>query len=117
MKQWWNTNGQIWGEKFKSLILKYRNIGHEWQFNERQKKVLHPYYAAKYLLVDCLKSRSHVTSTVRERIESTFLLPMSEISNSLAAKIDSIPQVHLKLRQIGDSAILQVSEATATAKG
>ncbi|HCF29418.1 MAG TPA: histidine kinase [Cyanobacteria bacterium UBA11049] len=83
LEEWWNVNGEIWVEKLKSLILKYRNIGYQWQFNEQQKKVLQQYYAGKYLLVDCLKSGCHVTSTLRERIESTFLLPMSEIGDSL----------------------------------
>jgi predicted NACHT family NTPase len=81
LEEWWNANGQIWVEKLKSLILKYRNIGHQWQFNEQQKKVLQQYYAAKYLLVDCLKSGCEVTSTVRKKIESTLLLPMSEIGD------------------------------------
>ncbi len=81
LKEWWITNGQIWVEKLKSVILEDRNIGHEWQFNEQQKKVLQQYYAAKYLLVDCLKSGCEITSTVREKIESTLLLPMSKIGD------------------------------------
>lgn len=85
VKEWWNANGQIWVEKLKSVILKYRNIGHEWQFNEQQKEVLQQYYAAKSLLMDCLQSGCNVTFTVRERIESTLLLPMSEIGDSLAS--------------------------------
>ena len=92
VKEWWTTNGQIWVEKLKSVILQYRNIGHEWQFNEQQKKVIQQYYAAKYLLVDCLKRGCEITSTVREKIESTLLLPMSEIGDfSGSAKAECSP--------------------------
>jgi predicted NACHT family NTPase len=81
LKEWWNANGQTWVKKLKSLILWYRNIGHLWQFNEQQKEVLKQYYATKYLLVDCLKSGCEVTSTMREKIEETLLLPRTEIGS------------------------------------
>lgn len=81
LKEWWNANGQTWVEELKTLIHWCRNIGYQWQFNEQQKEVLMHYYAAKHLLVDCLKSGCEVSSTVREKIESTLLLPMGEIGN------------------------------------
>ena len=43
--------------------------------------MLQQYYAAKSLLVDCLKSGCEITATVREKIESTLLLPMSKIGD------------------------------------
>lgn len=78
LKEWWNVNGQTWAEKLRSVMLQYRNIGHQWQFTELQLEVLKKYYAANQLLVDCLKSSCEVTSpTMREKIEETLLLPIA----------------------------------------
>lgn len=79
LKEWWNANGQTWVEKLKALIIWYRNIGHQWQFNEQHKEALMQYYGAKLLLVDCLKSGCEVTDAMREKIEETLLLPMKDI--------------------------------------
>lgn len=78
LKEWWNANGQTWVEKLKAVILWYRNIGHQWQFNEQHKEALMQYYAAKLLLVDCLKSGCLVTDAMRDSIEETLLLPMKD---------------------------------------
>ncbi len=78
LKEWWKANGQTWTEKLKSLMLQSRNVGHQWQFQAQQKEVLKQYYAAKQLLVDCLNSGCEVTRTVRDKIETTLLLPMAE---------------------------------------
>ena len=80
LKEWWNINGQTWVNKLKSLILEYRNIGHQWRFNEQQKDVLQQYYAANQLLVDCLKSGCEVTSTTRQKVEEVLLMPMAEVA-------------------------------------
>ena len=79
LKEWWNANGQTWVKKLKALILWYRNIGHQWQFNEQHKKALMQYYGAKLLLVDCLKSGCEVTDVMREKISETLLLPIKDI--------------------------------------
>jgi predicted NACHT family NTPase len=79
LKEWWNANGQTWVEKLKALILWYRNIGHQWQFNEQHNEALMQYYGAKLLLVDCLKSGCKVTNDMREKIEKRLLLPMKDI--------------------------------------
>ena len=77
LKEWWNANGQTWAEKLKFLILRYRNIGHQWQFSAQQKEVLKQYYASTQLLVHCLNG-CEVTPTVREKIEEKLLLPITE---------------------------------------
>lgn len=79
LKEWWKANGQTWTEKLKSLMLQSRNVGHQWQFQAQQKEVLKQYYAAKQLLMDCLKSGCEVTSTMRDKIEATLLLPITEV--------------------------------------
>ncbi|WP_202895389.1 NACHT domain-containing protein [Iningainema tapete] len=80
LNKWWNTNGKIWVEKLRSLLLRCRNIGHQWQFNDKQKELLLQYYTANQLLVDCLKSGCEVTPSVRSHIEETLLLPITRIS-------------------------------------
>ena len=77
--QWWTNNGQAWAEQLRSIAIKHRNIGHDWQFTEEQKKLLQQYYDANKLLVDCLNSDCYVSREVRESIESTLFLPIASI--------------------------------------
>ncbi|MBD1903947.1 hypothetical protein NDI37_19210 [Funiculus sociatus GB2-A5] len=79
--KWQTENLQAWTEKFRSLIIKHRNIGHNWQFNEEQKKLFHQYYSANELLADCINSTCCLSSEARTHIEETLLLPIAEIEN------------------------------------
>ncbi|MBC6422118.1 MAG: hypothetical protein GDA43_17375 [Hormoscilla sp. SP5CHS1] len=62
-------------------MIKYRNIGYDWDFyyNYEQQKLLEKYYDANNLLVDCLNSDCYVSREVRQEIEDTLLLPISDI--------------------------------------
>jgi predicted NACHT family NTPase len=60
-------------------LQQYRNIGHDWQFNDTQKQLLQQYYDANKLLVDCLNSDCYVSREVRQEIEETLLLPIAAI--------------------------------------
>jgi predicted NACHT family NTPase len=82
---WWELNGPIWTEQLRVIAIEHRNIGHDWQFSESQGKLLHQYYDANKLLVECLNSDCYVSREVREEIESTLLLPISSI-NKLKSK-------------------------------
>ncbi len=73
-KEWWQINGQFWGQKLRDGLIKYRNIGHDWQFNQQQIELLQQYYDANKLLVDCLNYAVSVTPLVRQEIEETLLL-------------------------------------------
>lgn len=77
--QWWKDNGQFWSEQLRAVMIPYRNIGHDWQFNEQQKELLQQYYTANKLLVDCLNSDCQISDEVREEIEETLLLPTVHI--------------------------------------
>ncbi|WP_413261508.1 NACHT C-terminal helical domain 2-containing protein [Floridanema flaviceps] len=77
--QWWQANGKAWTEQLRKQIIKYRNIGHDWQFNEQQEDLLNQYYEANKLLAKCLNSDCYVSREVRQYIEDTLLLPISEI--------------------------------------
>lgn len=78
LKQWWQENGQDWTEQLRTVMIKYRNIGHDWQLGERQKKLLIQYYDANKLLLDCMNSSCNLTPAVQEEIEEMLLLPISE---------------------------------------
>lgn len=78
-EQWWQVNGQDWTAKLRAVTIKYRNIGQDWQFSPEQKASLLQYYNANKLLVDCLNSDCYISRALRQEIEETLLLPVSEI--------------------------------------
>lgn len=78
-KHWWQKHGKTWIEQLRAVMIKHRNMGHDWQFNDEQKERLQQYYDANKLLVDCLNSDCYVSREVRQEIEETLLLPIAEI--------------------------------------
>lgn len=78
-EQWWTENGQTWTQNLRSVMIQYRNIGHDWQFTDEQYELLKHYYNANLLLVDCLNSCLYVSRDVRQEIEDTLLLPIDEL--------------------------------------
>jgi hypothetical protein len=78
-KPLWKANGKSWVEKLRFLLIKYRNIGHEWHFNDEQKELFKQYYDTHKLLISCLKSDCYVSREVRQQIEDTLLLPIADI--------------------------------------
>jgi predicted NACHT family NTPase len=78
-QQWWEQNGSQWTEDLHQIMIKYRNIGHDWRFTDQQKAKLQEYDDANLLLADCLNSECYVSREVREEIEATMLLPVAEI--------------------------------------
>lgn len=76
---WWQANGQAWTEQLRAVMMKYRNIGHDWKLSKQQKQLLKQYYDANQLLLDCLNSDCNVSPEVRQEIEDTLLLPIGEI--------------------------------------
>lgn len=84
-REWWEAHGPSWTEQLIKLLIKYRNIGHNWQWKPQQKNLLIQYYFANKLLLQCLKSAYEVTPSIREEIEETLLLPT--IACSYGSKI------------------------------
>ncbi|MDZ8257724.1 NACHT domain-containing NTPase [Nostoc sp. ChiQUE01b] len=80
-QKWWLANGKAWCEELREIMIKYRNIGHDWQFSNEQKELLEQYYDANQLLVDCLNSDCYISREVRQQIEDTLLLPIAEIKH------------------------------------
>lgn len=78
LQQWWKDNGQDWTEQLRAVMIKHCNIGHDWQLSNNQKKLLKQYYDANVFLVSCLNSDCYISREVREEIEATLLLPVSQ---------------------------------------
>ncbi|MEG4058343.1 MULTISPECIES: NACHT C-terminal helical domain 2-containing protein [unclassified Microcoleus] len=81
-REWWNAKGQDWTQQLINLMIKYRNIGHDWQFSQEQKSLLRKYYDANKLLVECLNSGCNVSPAVRQEIEETLLLPIANLQKT-----------------------------------
>ncbi|MBD0390555.1 MAG: hypothetical protein ICV54_29675, partial [Nostoc sp. C3-bin3] len=82
---WFEANSKDFIKKLKNILIKYRNIGHFWNFSEKQQELIHKYYVANKLLVDCLNKGCKVNRGVRQQIENTFLLPIAEIEKRIRA--------------------------------
>jgi hypothetical protein len=78
-QQWWEQQGKQWTEDLRQIMIKHRNIGHDWKFTDEQEQKLQQYYDANRLLAECLKRECYLSREVREEIEETMLLPMREI--------------------------------------
>jgi predicted NACHT family NTPase len=76
---WWEEHYKGWVNELKLAIATHRNINHEWEFSLEQQQTLQCYYDANQLLLDCLRSNSQVTASVRTEIEANLLLPQLEL--------------------------------------
>jgi predicted NACHT family NTPase len=79
LQAWWKSNGKEWSNNLRHLAIKYRNIGHDWQFTKEQSQKLLQYHKANQLLIDCLKSECRISRSIREEIEETLFLPLEAI--------------------------------------
>jgi predicted NACHT family NTPase len=75
-KIWHKNNFTKWKEKFRAVITKHRNIGHDWQFNGKQEYQLHRYYVSNELLTECLESECYIDLDTRQYITDTFCRPL-----------------------------------------
>lgn len=75
----WKAIKPSWADQLREIMIKYRNIGHNWQFSKTQIKLLIHYYNANEFLLECLNSDCYVSREVRQEIEDTLLLPIAEI--------------------------------------
>jgi transcriptional regulator with XRE-family HTH domain/energy-coupling factor transporter ATP-binding protein EcfA2 len=73
---WWQQNAQSWREQLRQAMIQHRNIGHDWQFSDQQKKQLKQYYDTNLLLRDCLRLENNkVSPERRQMIEDSLFLP------------------------------------------
>lgn len=59
--------------------MKYRNIGHDWQFNQEEEQQLQRCYEANKFLADLMNVKGAVTEECRTEIEEGLLLPWTEL--------------------------------------
>ncbi len=78
-ENWCDKNYATWVSKLQEAISTHRSIGNKWEFTIPQEQALQHYYAANQLLLDCLNSNCEVTTSIREQIETTLLLPQQEL--------------------------------------
>lgn len=82
---WLNSQqSKDWSEKLRSIMIKYRGFGYDWQgkFTPKQRELLKSYYNANQLLANCLfKTNCFVYPQVRQEIEDTLLLSIAEINS------------------------------------
>jgi predicted NACHT family NTPase len=65
-----------WRSKLKTLSIKHRNIGHDWNFTSQQQHSLEKYYYANELLKECLESECYIDLDTRKYITDTFCRPL-----------------------------------------
>ncbi len=78
-EKWCRNNYAAWAEHLQEAIATHRDMGNQWEFDPEQQQVLHSYYEANQLLMDCLHSNSEITTNIREEIETTLLMPQKEL--------------------------------------
>jgi predicted NACHT family NTPase len=76
---WWENNGEAWTKQLRQALIKYCNIGHDWQFTIQQKEQLQRYYAANKFLIECMYQPGAVNETVQGEIEDNLFLPIAEL--------------------------------------
>jgi predicted NACHT family NTPase len=80
LEQWLEEDdGKAWTEQLRTVMIQYRNVGHDWQFSDAQYQLLKDYYNSNLLLVQCLQQARYVSLEVRQEIENTLLLPQAEL--------------------------------------
>ncbi|MBE9114734.1 NACHT domain-containing NTPase [Lusitaniella coriacea LEGE 07157] len=87
LDQWWKANGKAWREQLRAVMVKYRNIGHDWQLSDEQRKLREQYWEANKFLMQCLNSECYVSREVRQEIEKTLFLPTRTVSYNAASVI------------------------------
>ncbi len=84
--QLWEQNGNKWYQELKEIAIKYRDIGHDWQFSEEEKTKLKKYFDANNLLwewIETTKSdRCYLTREIRAELKNTLLWPIEDIEKS-----------------------------------
>lgn len=67
-----------WRSKLQEWMIKSQNLCQDWQWNNSQRQIIEEYYKANQFLLECLQF-CDIRCDVREWIETTMFLPMSEI--------------------------------------
>ncbi len=85
-ENWKQKNGQDWINRLRSLMIQDCNLGYNWQSDDNHKEIVNQYLYANKLLIDCLNSDCYISRSVRQEIEETLLLPLSELEQRQTAQ-------------------------------
>jgi predicted NACHT family NTPase len=77
-RQWWRSQGKYWINNLRRILIHYRNIAHDWQFNKQQIELLQQYYYANKLIIDCLNQAANINSVNKQEIKESLLLAFTE---------------------------------------
>ena len=78
-ERWCHKNYAAWVIELQKEISTHRDVSNQWEFDASQQKILDKYYVANQLLLDCLNSNCEVTTSIREEIEATLLMPQKQL--------------------------------------
>ena len=73
LEDWCCQQGQNWTEQLRSVLVEYRNIGHDWQFDATQQAILQQFYQATLFLVRCYQGASQTSAPTRLNLEERLL--------------------------------------------
>lgn len=76
--QWCRNKAEKWTQKLRSLLIVYRDIAHEWQFNIPQIELLQQYYYSNKLIVACLHKCENINPIIKEKIQESLLLAFTK---------------------------------------
>ncbi|MGD1928718.1 MAG: NACHT domain-containing protein [Leptolyngbyaceae cyanobacterium] len=71
----WMEHLRYWATKLRHIVIVYRDVGHDWNFNPVQLDILLDYYNANKLLMDCLNSDCYVNRNIQRKIKETLFSP------------------------------------------
>jgi predicted NACHT family NTPase len=86
----WADARPSWTEQLRAIMIKYCNIGYDWQFSEEQIELLIQYYDANEFLLECMESDCYVSREVRQEIEETLLLPSLILKSAVGYDLHKI---------------------------
>jgi predicted NACHT family NTPase len=92
-EEYWINKGEAWTQRLRRLMIKHRNIGHDWQFSQHQEILLRKYHNANLRLAECLNTDCYLSREVRQDIEATMLRPIAQIKEYYAAKGKPYPPI------------------------
>lgn len=78
-KAWWRKNGKNFVNDLRKWIAEFYKMDKICKLNPVEKELFNNYIKANLLLVKCLKTDCSVSREVRQYIEDTLLLPITEI--------------------------------------
>ncbi|MBF2014851.1 MAG: hypothetical protein IGS23_06530 [Rivularia sp. T60_A2020_040] len=88
LEKWIKYDYEHWIQRLRKVMLEFHKLNEAMQFSHKQQKILKEYYEANRLLADCLNRASLISEQVRNEIEETIFLPITEIEKRKRENIE-----------------------------